>query len=381
MNQHDHLHTQSLQIQILEHTGKHQQLVWRWPANVQTEMSFADVLQTLPGIDNLTLGQASYCKITCTRSQDSLAWWLTNTGAEFTCTLNGQPLAPAQTVRLMQSDDIEFGLSHLRIVLTEALAHDSKLDGIDDLRASFAHDASQGAAYERIEPGLEAPVLSTSRESLQECAAGLSELAGNEMVINLLGKAGQGHDQHDLTRLLMQSSFSADSTLVPAEAEVRRQPVSGSETEMAALSDRCDPLDQLHQHYLERLRNPFQSADTAWQENHCNQQQGGEDAFSNLQSAAGFGGVHELLSGSESTQNLLASFDQVNDSNLLAPASFECVMHLFAPADLQTLAATQHAGSLPGLTRSEHHFLAIDSSMDELIISRDTDVVVKRGES
>lgn len=376
MNAHACLDTQSLQIQILEHTGLHQHLVWHWPEQTQSELSLAEVLHSLPGIDASTLSQASQCKITRTWSQNLSAWWLTNSGTELICILNGQPLPLAQAVRLMHFDDIEFGLSHLRVVLTEAPTSYAHSSGIDDPEVPLAENdskhTSQPVLYERVEPRLGEAALSTSVETLQECADALSELDVSQHEDNLFGIAGRDRKQDDLSHLLKPLS----STAITTSAQFK----SVSENGVGLIADMNDPLEKLHQHYLEHLRNPFQPAVTAWQENHSNQQQDSRDAFASLRSAAGFGSVHELLNGKEKTNELLASFDQFSDNNVLAPETFDSVIQLFAPAEFQTAKANLNAGSLPGLTRSEHHSLAIDSSMDDLITRSNSDESGKRGQ-
>lgn len=356
-------HSPSLQIQVLEHRGHRQQIVWHWPTQAEGMVTLAEVLQDMPDMDACTLKQAHACKIEMLNGPALPVWYLTNASSEFACMHNGAQLPAAQSVRLSSGDDVEFGFTHFVVVLAEAEPGRQHAFCIDDPQTGLNGAIRNGSDYSmpRTRSGpTQQPQYLSPTDSAQACEAALAELVNTQQKSGALFASSDG-DQLAAIHPAVTQEYEFQSALA---------------TKSDGLPEEVDPLDHLHEQYLARLRNsnPGNTGHTeTWQEYRADQRRSHEDEFALLRERGGTGAVHELLSGVENTDDLLAGFDQLNDVNVLAPETFGCVMHLFAPAELKATESTVAQAILPELTRLEHHGMAIDSDMTCLTVMKNTD--------
>ena len=77
--------------------------------------------------------------------------------------------------------------------------------------------------------------------------------------------------------------------------------------------------------------------------------------------------LDDLLALPQSIGSVMQALDGLGGVDVLAPDSFDSVMHLFAPEGLkgpvQESLERLVQQSLPGLTQREHHSLSLDSAM------------------
>ncbi|MFG6447429.1 TagK domain-containing protein [Roseateles sp. BYS180W] len=136
-------------------------------------------------------------------------------------------------------------------------------------------------------------------------------------------------------------------------------------------------LDALHQDYLRTLQDPQHlGSGGAWSLQGDDLQNPLIDEFERLKaSAPASQSLYELLGPPPPIDQLMQSLDigtAVND--VLAPEPLDSVLHLLAPEHLRTppsqaqdLLSALEPEALPGLTRKEHHDMALDSAIASLL--------------
>jgi len=382
MSPHLERHLYSLQIHVLEHIGQYQQFVWHWPTDAQGGITLAEVLQELPDVDEVALEQARACKIELAHSATMSVWRLTNFSTELICLHNELLLTTGQSVHLSQGDDIEFGFTHLRISLAETLSSQQHVFGIADPQIHLTMvNPHCGADVDNInmsegllEPSMQEVTSLVTIESAQESAAALAELVHLHHVDTMFNVKiqSQEYEQTNFSELILQNVNTDDLSLILPTVISESESLSELIEKKNRSSEVNDPIKQLYQRYLARLRNPY-AVNTeqldSWQEQQVNYQRSRPDEFAHLRDLGGTGDIHELLIGKETTPDLLAHFDQLGETNILIPESFDSVTHLFAPDELKGIASTINQSSIPNLTRLEHHSMAIDSNMDSLSVT------------
>ena len=381
MSQRVEQHPYSLQIQLLEHGGQCQPLIWHWPVDAQGGVTLADVLQELPDIDEVSLNHSQDCKIELAYTSAMTVWSLTNFSVEMICLHNGQILPMGQSVRLSHADDIEFGFTHLRISLAETSASNQSISDINDSQSLLAivhthvgagiHVDNMSDAS--IEPGMQDVALLGTAESAQESAAALAELVPAHHVGIMFNEETQrqGYERGNFSELFLHNANTDDLSLILPTVVNESESLSDLIEKKNPSSEFGDLIEQLHQRYLARLRNPYAVNEMdlgSLQEQPVDQRRSHDDEFSHLCDLGHTGDIHELLTGKETTLKLMAHFDQLGYSDILNAESFDSVMHLFAPDDLKIIATTTQS-SIPNLTRLEHHSIAIDSNMDSLAVT------------
>ena len=86
-----------------------------------------------------------------------------------------------------------------------------------------------------------------------------------------------------------------------------------------------------------------------------------------MKAAGSSSSLDDLLGQQHGIDSVIQGLDPLGGADVLAPESFDSVMHLFAPDGLRAPVQeslqklVQH--SLPGLTQREHHSMSLDSAM------------------
>ena len=375
-------HRYSLEILLLKHSGQYQQFVWHWPVDMQGSITLAEVLQELPNINEAELEQARAFNIELTQISQESVWRLKNFSDGTPFFHNDLLLSAGKSVRLLQGDDIKFGSIHCRISLVETSPFKNFIFDIDkqhiDLTTCNAHNTldvqTVSTEYGNLESARQEALHLITSESFQESAAALTDLAHT----HLIASSSDGetlelvHQQTVFSGLFIQSNSLDDlSRIFPRAVNFSDTPQDLIE-HGDHLLEINDPIEQLHQHYLAKLQNPFLIQNDQldpWQVQDVNLQQGQDDEFTLLLQCGNKGSIYELLTDHETTPRLLAHFDQLGETNILIPDNFESVMDLFAPDELKNTSSKRNPSGIPPLTRKEHHYMAIDSNMDSLNVT------------
>ena len=307
----------------LGHRGDTFDFVWTWPAGART-VNLAAVLQTSSLSDEALLGALQSCNLHQMGDDKQPIWVLGNSSRDVLCSVNSRTLSAGQQVRLEHGDHIEVGLTRFQVRMLEG---------------------TQSA----IKPAPEAVELLDAFD--------LTDLARPDEV---------HHFSHLHTDISARSDISDLISLEPAAAPAAQRPTE------AAVPPKADPLEALHAQYLKKIRDPLSvEHEDLWSDVSRSATEHKIDPMQSLMDAAGSAsGLDDLLGQPQSIASVIDSLNTLSSTKLLDPEPFASVMHLFAPENLRQLeqdsleAIVQR--SLPGLTRQEHHSLAVDSAMPPL---------------
>lgn len=331
----------SLELIGLQHHGQVLEFFWVWPG-AAIQVGFDQVMSAVPGIDTALLGHLRQCSLHRAGSALQPLWLLDNTSDEIVCSVNHRSVMVGQQIRLGHGDEIEIGLTRLRVALQPSDNIPARLPQTEPPDAENA-DAVAGS------------FALTDLDALGDASA-LSEAQRTRV------------DRSDFSDLI---SLQPDTELAPSPAAGTPQvatdvvKVGGAR---AAVPPQ-DPLDTLHALYLAKLRNPTHSdgADL-WRDIVRGNQDATPDPMQQLMQAAGSAhSLDDLLGRPQSIAHVIAGLDSLGSADVLAPEGFDSVMHLFAPehlrAEREESLESLVQNSLPGLTRREHHSLSLDSAM------------------
>lgn len=285
---------------------------WRWPAGARTQW-LDDVLRgTAPAGPAHRDALAAHLLL-CSGSDEPPVWWLINHGGGLTCAVNGRIVSRGSQQRLNPGDQIEIGLTRLLVAV------------------GSLSDGEEGSAHSRCD----AAHLGPEADGFDLAALDVRPAPG--------GRA-------DFSDLISLPSADAIDRAVPCGSRKLAE---------------VDPLAALHAQYLAKLRNPLHVEEgPLWQDLVRGHQTSLADPVLQWMRVAGQQpGMDDLLGQACSIDAVIASLDALCASDVLSPAPFDNVMHLFAPEDLRALGLETMGHDLPSLTRREHHSLSPDSAV------------------
>ena len=314
-----------LELHGRTHRGLALDAVWIWPVGGQS-VGMDVVLACIATVQVDDDDTTRYCKLQRLGADDQPIWLLGNGSRDLVCSVNARTLSAGQQVRLDHGDVIEIGFTRFEVCLTGQ-------GGVTDAQ-TFVEPMRTSAGDEGFDLTLLADVPRTPFGAAAQ-------------------ESSSGH-----------ADFSDLIPMEPVSATRPRQPVAGVSAQ--------DPLEVLHQQYLHKLHNPSAADnDLLWVDITRGDPRALVDPLQSLMEAAGpHNGLDDLLGQPQSIHSVLQSLNPVGAQDVLAPETFDSVMHLFAPEGLRQREAESLEllvqRSLPGLTRKEHHSLSVDSAMPYL---------------
>jgi hypothetical protein len=302
----------TLRLVGLQHGGLSFDFQWRWPAGERTQWLDDVLRETAPAGPAQRDGLAAHLLL-CSVFDEPPVWWLINHGGGLTCAVNGRIVSRGSQQRLNPGDQIEIGLTRLLVAV-----------------GSFS-DGEDGPAHSRCDATHLGP-----------------EADGFDLAMLDVRSAPSG-----------RADFSDLISLSTADA-IERDAPCGSRT----LAD-SDPLAALHAQYLAKLRNPLHVEEgPLWQDLVRGHQTSLADPVLQWMRVAGQQpDMDDLLGQASNIDAVIASLDALCFSDVLSPAPFDNVMHLFAPEGLRREGLETMGHGLPSLTRREHHSLSPDSAV------------------
>ena len=378
--------TAGLQLKVKRYLGQTVDDLWTWPLALEGRVSLEVLLFALGHLGASQSDELQYCAIERGGNPEQPIWRLINANQDMRCMLNGEALAFGSSVRLNHGDGIEFGFAQFEVLLTEAESPVPGIIGLDDHPAPHRQADAQsfitGPSGQSLIPGLadgpsESGTVEDSASVLRDLVrrhepATLKQMdadAGSSALLDLFASGTDGPRnpaKHDFGgEASWQSLLGTDMADQAMSGVENPHSVQAPATERGRDPDVGRPrdlLDDLHQRYLQRLRAPHAKRTEAWQQHEQVQTHSQQDEFARLRREAGEGSLHEFLSKAQATPSVISNFDDFGASEVLAPETFDSILHLFAPQEYQAEPVRQPG--LPDITRREHHHLSIDSDID-----------------
>lgn len=364
---------------------------WAWPPNA-SRVSLSEVLQAM-GHGNGDWGDAALCHLHSDAGIDETVWWLSTASTVERCVVNGEALSPGQALRLNDQDMLEVGLLRLRI-RTEAPGQPELNTGIpkqDVARAQALFDLT--ALAKEDSSGLMSAMQreTQSRQSISELVGdvtatweeGLEALPSNAPLPSPADAPALGPNEHsgspndadealDATLLLSSSPGSrgapaSASAPSPATSPGPQNTTKPHDDLTPWVGERKDPLDQLHERYIDHLLNPRAQRDPLGLSLDKRTQGGSaDDPLSHWMAATMDNkGLSDVVDTTQTIDDLIAQLDDHGSVDVLAAEEVDDVLQLFAPEALQQQIQQrdQFGLDLPALTRTEHHSVSLDSPM------------------
>lgn len=282
--------------------------------------------------DPAVVADHSRCRFMRGGSADTSGLAFAHTSQTLRCQLNGHSIGAGQQVWLQAGDVLEIGLCRSEIKS-------------QDLPAATVPLSSGRSA----EPMTAAALALDLRDLAASQPSAIHQAP--DALLDLLG-SGVDHDAPPAPPARPPRPPSHAGT-APAESP-RIEPV------FERVAD--EPLSQLHERYLRRLRSPFeQHAESAWSDLMLQGEQANSDPFDQLMEEADKGpDLDHLLGQSAHINAVLVQLDTTGELGILDPDHPESLLHLFAPPEWR---APDTAQALPLLSRQEHHGVALDSAI------------------
>jgi type VI secretion system protein ImpM len=320
----------------LQHCGMALELQWAWPDGSDIQ-GLEGILHE--GISPLFARSDDLASVTLHRGgpDGRSGWWMSNQGGTLACAVNGRLLDQGGQQRLDHGDEIEVGLTRLR-VLSQPLQDTARTLA----KREHRHEPGQGA------------VDAHGMRLLDLAGATAPTIA----IDGLPGVDVARSDFDDLIALDLPDREATDSIRSSSSPVMS---IAGLE----ALPMSDDPLHALHVRYLAKLRDPAQDGENhLWQDVVRSHRSTSMDPLKQWVEAAGdHPGVNDLLGPPQDIASLIEGLDALCVVDVLSPVPHDSVMHLFAPEALRRQGASAVSSGLPDLTRREHHSLSPDSAM------------------
>ena len=394
----------SVELFVLQHRGQEVNHCWEWtqgpdtqtlpmlrPAHqFPTQVGFDTILSGVPGLDADTLQQAAFCTLHRMGSPQQAVWVMGNSGHSLACSVNARMLATGSQLRLEHGDEIELGLTRLLVSLEPSHEMPGRADTDLPQRSSLPPsperaDALPGFALTDLDaPPESATLIDPQHQGLKRSDIGDLISLDPEVSVpdsappTALATPYGGTPTPELQPIHAPSVQPAQTALSVAEhATSYAESASSLQATLLGRANRpervgvaaTDPLGDLHARYLDKLRNPTRAdVGDAWQNLVRGDQARQVDPVQHWMKAAGSrSSLDDLLGQQHGIDSVIQGLDPLGGADVLAPESFDSVMHLFAPDGLRAPVQeslqklVQH--SLPGLTQREHHSMSLDSAM------------------